>query len=193
MSDQRTHQRTIGIDLDPGSIGDRPSHGSGSNDLVAQVERLIASAPAGAESVEVLVIRATFRLATAPPEPVGGHDEMQRGQRPDDEETEPHEFDLPAVQLVHAYVRSHGDDARKLKDWAELFFRIGPSGRELTRAVKAGLLDHVIKPTGRDSGALLVHPADLVAYLDERERKIATDDPPDEWKQVLGTRVRNAA
>lgn len=196
MSDQRTHQRTIGIDLDPGPIAERSSNGSGSDDLVAQLEQLIASAPAGTESVEVLVIRANFRLATAPQgveEPVRRHEEMQWSQRRDHDETDTHEVDLSAVQRVHAYVESNGDDARKLKEWAELLFRVGPSCRELTRAVKAGLLDHAIKSTGKDAGALLVHPSDLVGYLDESERILSAGNPGDPWKQVLGARVRNAA
>lgn len=101
---------------------------------------------------------------------------------------------MTPLQRVNAHVREHGDDPRKLKDWAALFVGSkGPSGRELTRALKAGVLDYSVKASDKDAGAWMVDPADLLAYLAERERLLAAEHLPEDWRGVLGTRLRPAA
>lgn len=54
--------------------------------------------------------------------------------------------------------------------------------RELRRATKAGFLDHEIKRTGRDAGAVMLRILDVRAYSERRERIKRGEEPaPEGW------------
>ena len=169
-----------------------------SSDLTASIQSLVASLPPGSEVVAVEFARVVFRP--------GGEGirsdlltRLAAGTEPvvsctDSVNLDPDPARMTALQRLQTRVAKHGDETLKVKEWAALLFaRDRPSGRELLRAVKVDLLPHSIKAIGKDAGALLVGSQDLMQYLTERERVLASGDPPEPWRQVVGARWLSAA
>jgi hypothetical protein len=174
-----------------------------SPEFAAFIQEVFASVPAGAEAVEVEYAKFTFRPADsitgaagqgggalAPALPAQGQPEPPSPDCDDFGSGDPASW--TPLERVEASVAARGDDDRKLKDWQSLFAGDRHiSGRELDRAVKAGLLRYSHKAGGKDSGAFMIAASDLAAYLRERESRLAEDHLPEEWRLVVGPRPRN--
>lgn len=116
------------------------------------IERLLASAPPG-----TVIDFVSIRLPKPGEIPTAVVTAGERTGGDEDEWT-------PAT-IVEWVRGNYGEEGLKPKNWAALLQRMGISASELERGVRTGAIRSRRKADGKDHGAYLIPPDEMLAYL----------------------------
>jgi hypothetical protein len=136
----------------------------------------------------------TFRIAIEVTVPDAQLEEAQPQTQP---ETPVHHILADGVgPLTRALaIKDVSNEALKESEWAERICTYRDfSARELEKACRVGAIASTRKSDGRDSGARLIEPAEMVRYLVLRDEVLAGEAPkPTWWTSVIASRLRRAS